>query len=129
MLLDSRFRGNDTFIKEPEDALLSERRILGGIGKSIRKANSESGRSMVEILGVLVIIATLSIGALIGYQRMLTQHKINQLGALLMQRGTLSMTYFMTHDTDLYQDKSGANRRKVSFCRAYGIFSNTFRLT
>ena len=39
---------------------------------------NESGRSMVEMLGVLAIIGVLSVGALAGFNKAMRQHKINQ---------------------------------------------------
>lgn len=40
--------------------------------------NSENGRSMVEMLGVLAIIGVLSAGAIAGYSKAMFQHKLNQ---------------------------------------------------
>ncbi len=40
--------------------------------------NNESGRSMVEMLGVLAIIGVLSAGALKGYSDAMFKHKVNQ---------------------------------------------------
>ena len=40
--------------------------------------NKDSGRSMVEMLGVLAIIGVLSAGALAGYSKAMFQHKLNQ---------------------------------------------------
>ena len=39
--------------------------------------NCQSGRSMIEMLGVLSIIGVLSVGGLAGYTKMMTQYKIN----------------------------------------------------
>ncbi len=39
--------------------------------------NNQSGRSMIEMLGVLAIIGVLSIGGLAGYSKMMSQHRIN----------------------------------------------------
>ena len=39
---------------------------------------NESGRSMVEMLGVLAIIGVLSAGALAGFNKAMRQHRINQ---------------------------------------------------
>lgn len=44
-------------------------------GKNMQ--NTQSGRSMLEMLGVLSIIGVLSIGGLSGYSKMTTQYKIN----------------------------------------------------
>jgi prepilin-type N-terminal cleavage/methylation domain-containing protein len=40
--------------------------------------NQQSGRSMIEMLGVLAIIGVLSVGALEGYQMAITNHKANK---------------------------------------------------
>lgn len=39
--------------------------------------NCQSGRSMIEMLGVLAIIGVLSVGGLAGYSKMMMQYKIN----------------------------------------------------
>ena len=40
--------------------------------------NTQSGRSMVEMLGVLAIIGVLSVGAIAGYSKAMMKHKLNQ---------------------------------------------------
>ena len=40
---------------------------------------SQSGRSMVEMLGVLAIIGVLSIGGIVGYRYAMTQHQANEI--------------------------------------------------
>ncbi len=40
--------------------------------------NIQSGRSMVEMLGVLAIIGVLSIGAIAGYSKAMNKYKLNQ---------------------------------------------------
>ena len=42
-----------------------------------RKISCQSGRSMVEMLGVLAIIGVLSVGGIAGYSRAMRQHKVN----------------------------------------------------
>ena len=39
---------------------------------------NESGRSMVEILGVLAIIAVLTVGGIAGYSQAMAKHKLNR---------------------------------------------------
>jgi len=39
---------------------------------------NQNGRSMVEMLGVLVIIGVLSVGAIAGYQKAITQYRVNK---------------------------------------------------
>ncbi len=51
--------------------------------KSIQEAKSQayvtfSGRSMVEMLGVLAIIGVLSVGAISGYSRVMMKYKLNK---------------------------------------------------
>ena len=47
---------------------------------------NETGRSMIEMLGVLAIVGVLSVGGLAGYSKMMSQYKINasleQVGAI-----------------------------------------------
>ena len=47
----------------------------------------ESGRSMIEMLGVLAIIGVLSVGAIAGYQKAMMKYKLNkhtqQIGSIL----------------------------------------------
>ena len=41
--------------------------------------HNQSGRSMVEMLGVLAIIGVLSVGGIAGYKQAMIQHKVNKL--------------------------------------------------
>ena len=43
-----------------------------------RKASHQSGRSMIEMLGVLAIIGVLSIGSISGYTKAMTRYKLNR---------------------------------------------------
>ena len=45
----------------------------------IFRGNNESGRSMVEMLGVLAVIGVLTIGGLAGYNYAMEKHKVNEL--------------------------------------------------
>jgi len=40
---------------------------------------TQTGRSMIEMLGVLAIIGVLSVGGLMGYQRAMNTHQANEL--------------------------------------------------
>lgn len=40
--------------------------------------NAESGRSMIEMLGVLAIIGVLSVGGIAGYSKAMTKYRINK---------------------------------------------------
>ena len=45
--------------------------------------NTQSGRSMVEMLGVLAIIGVLSVGAIAGYSKAMMKYKLNKQAAQL----------------------------------------------
>ena len=40
--------------------------------------NTQSGRSMIEMLGVLAIIGVLSVGGIVGYSKAMTKYRINK---------------------------------------------------
>jgi len=40
--------------------------------------NSEYGRSMIEMLGVLAVVGVMSVGGITGYTKMMSQYKINK---------------------------------------------------
>ena len=40
--------------------------------------NTQSGRSVVEMLGVLAIIGVLSVGAIAGYSKAMMKYKLNK---------------------------------------------------
>ena len=45
---------------------------------NISKATEQSGRSMVEMLGVLAIVGVLSIGGISGYSKAMAKYKVNK---------------------------------------------------
>ena len=46
--------------------------------KNINKNSTQSGRSMIEILGVLAIVGVLSVGGIAGYSKAMEKFKINK---------------------------------------------------
>ena len=44
----------------------------------MKNRHNETGRSMIEMLGVLAIIGVLSVGGIAGYSKAMTKHKINK---------------------------------------------------
>ena len=65
--------------------------------KSLYK-NEQSGRSMVEMLGVLAIIGVLSIGGISGYSKAMAKYRVNktldQISKLVMNiRSLFSASY------------------------------------
>ena len=56
------------------------------------KLNQESGRSMVEMLGVLAIIGVLSIGGIAGYTMAMNRYRANEVLNVAAQLAVLSQT-------------------------------------
>ena len=46
--------------------------------KNLNNTKTESGRSMIEMLGVLAIIGVLSVGGIAGYSKAMTKYRINK---------------------------------------------------
>jgi len=72
----------------------------------MKKIKNESGRSMVEMLGVLAIIGVLSIGGIYGYQMAMTKNEVNN----FINDVKLSLWQFKGVDTKNW--KSLSNRTK-----------------
>ena len=53
---------------------------------------NESGRSMVEMLGVLAIIGVLSVGGLMGYKQAITRHNTNEAAQAIVFNASLCLT-------------------------------------
>ena len=49
----------------------------------MKKLKSQSGRSMVEMLGVLAIIGVLSVGGIAGYSLAMRRHRANQVADIV----------------------------------------------
>ena len=54
---------------------------------------NESGRSMIEMLGVLAIIGVLSIGGLAGYTMAMNRHRANQILDYVSRAAVIAQTY------------------------------------
>ena len=93
----------------------------------IIKHNNETGRSMVEMLGVLAIVGVLSIGGIAGYSKAMAKYKINKtLDQVSMLIASVRTTY---GNQNSYQSLSNANA--VSYGIVGGDLSggNTSSLT
>jgi len=60
----------------------------------MKKLNNETGRSMIEMLGVLAIIGVLSVGGIAGYSKAMMQYKINKTADQVSQVVTNVRTLF-----------------------------------
>ena len=65
------------------------------------KKQKESGRSMVEMLGVLAIIGVLSVGGVYGYGVAMKKHKANEALHKASLLATTVSAYAMTNDGNL----------------------------
>lgn len=64
------------------------------------KKRNESGRSMLEMLGVLVVVGVLSVAGIQGYRQAMVQHKANQIWNDVMMHAAVIRgipDYDMTH--------------------------------
>ncbi len=64
--------------------------------------NIQSGRSMVEMLGVLAIIGVLSVGAIAGYSKAMMKYKLNQhaLAVNMLINNVLQLKEQLQHEPD-----------------------------
>ncbi len=61
------------------------------------KTTNESGRSMVEMLGVLAIIGVLSIGGIAGYTTAMNRYRANEIIDMATKYATVAFTAFQTY--------------------------------
>ena len=63
---------------------------------------NESGRSMIEMLGVLAIIGVLSVGGIAGYSKAMNKFKTNKVSdnvSMLVAEDLLILIYIKPEDT------------------------------
>ncbi len=63
----------------------------------LMKITNESGRSMVEMLGVLAIIGVLSIGGIAGYTTAMNRYRANEVVDMATKYATIAFTTFQTY--------------------------------
>ena len=67
--------------------------------KNINKNSTQSGRSMIEMLGVLAIVGVLSVGGIAGYSKAMTKFKINKTADQISQIVTNIRTLYAQQTT------------------------------
>lgn len=77
----------------------------------INNEKCETGRSMVEMLGVLAVIGVLSIGSILGYRAAITRHTANQ----VMHTVSLAYTELQLGHEPSYSPVSGATFETVNY--------------
>ena len=79
----------------------------------MKKLNSQSGRSMVEMLGVLAIIGVLSVGGIAGYSLSMRRHRANQVVDAISKYSAISygtcQQKVLNGEMSLSECNSGAN--------------------
>ena len=80
--------------------------MRGEAGKKNRiKTHSQSGRSMIEMLGVLAIIAILSIGGIVGYKLAMNYYQADQIAnEINLMRNDLKVKYALGNEELLLGD-------------------------
>ena len=73
---------------------------------------SSSGRSMVEMLGVLAIIGVLSVGAISGYSKAMMKYKLNK---------SLEQTFYIIHLANEYKDEFKSSHTSSIYYITYFI--------
>ena len=59
----------------------------------MKKLKSQSGRSMVEMLGVLAIIGVLSVGGIAGYSLSMRRHRANQVVDIVSKYAVMAYNF------------------------------------
>ncbi|MBQ3695590.1 MAG: hypothetical protein II938_01295 [Alphaproteobacteria bacterium] len=85
---------------------------------TVSKTN-ESGRSMVEMLGVLAIIGVLSVGGIAGYTAAIRTHKVNEI---------VNATY-MCYMLGMAQNAGTGGQEMMCSSKPDGVTSITFQTT
>ena len=62
-----------------------------------QKTTSDTGRSMVEILGVLAVIGVLSVGGIAGYKMAMEKYRSNQVVDMANKYAVIAYSAFMTN--------------------------------
>ena len=70
---------------------------------------NESGRSMIEMLGVLAIIGVLSIGGISGYSKAMSKHRVNKSIDQITQIVSMVRSLFYGHKTYVALDDATAD--------------------
>ncbi len=74
---------------------------------------NETGRSMIEMLGVLAIIGVLSVGGIAGYSKAMTKYRINKtIEQITLIAGNIR-TFYSTQKTYAGLDSTSADGRKI----------------
>ena len=98
--------------------------------KSRRKSDSESGRSMVEMLGVLAIMGVLAIGGITGYRYAMDKYNANEILNEVRKRAvTASQQRILGRTIDLSEWNNTIQGHPVTAADNYGGDTSFFALT
>jgi len=81
------------------------------------RKNNQTGRSMVEMLGVLAIIGVLSVGAIAGYSKAMFKYKLNK----HTEQVSSILDYIHIHLDEFKRNKKEINHNMVTFLIKLGI--------
>ena len=91
-----------------------------------KRKSCESGRSMIEMLGVLAIVGVLSVGGIAGYSKAMMKWKINK----MIEDYTMLMTGLMEYQESLFKTYTGdyENRGLAQFIMDAKLVPETWKL-
>ncbi len=102
------------------------------VGTRARKAQVDlvqSGRSMIEMLGVLAIIGVLSVGGIAGYSKAMTKFKVNKTVDLVAQISANILTLYKYNKGDSFLNQAIVKKAKLApeeVFQADGSLNNPF---
>ena len=74
---------------------------------------NESGRSMIEMLGVLAIIGVLSVGGIAGYSKAMNKFKTNKVADQVSMIVANVKTLYAQQNTIFLQDQRQAEKKEL----------------
>ncbi len=86
------------------------------------RKNNQTGRSMVEMLGVLAIIGVLSVGAIAGYSKAMKKHKLN-----IQAQGLSLLLQNSINFTSTFKMEEGANINISAYLNKLKVIPDGFK--
>ena len=89
------------------------------------KKTQESGRSMVEMLGVLAIIGVLSVGGIAGYTMAMNRYRANEVVDMANKYAVIAYSAWMTHKM---MNNGTASNDVIPTFKSTGLFGSNSKV-